>query len=377
MLKRLGKMKIAFVYDAAYPWVKGGVERRIFELGRRLSRKHEVHLFSLKWWGNEDRIDGIFLHGVGEKFPLYSKGKRSLNEALYFSFKLFLCLRGSFDVIDSQVFPYLSCFSSEIRSFINKSMLVLTWHEVWNKYWFEYLGTMGLFGWVIERLVSKLPAEHIAVSQTTKRDLEKIGVSAYLIPNGIDFERIKQVKASNESSDIIFAGRLIKEKNVDVLIKAVKLLKEKLPDVKCIIIGDGPERKRLERLTEAFGLKQNVIFKGFLEDHNEVISYMKASKVFVLPSIREGFSIVALEANACGLPVITVRHSMNATCDLIRNGINGFICSLSPEAISNVVLETINRDMREECYKIAGGYDWNKITELYEKFLIEHYASKL
>ncbi|MEM3713171.1 MAG: glycosyltransferase family 4 protein [Thermoproteota archaeon] len=372
MSNRLGRLKIAFVYDAAYPWVKGGVEKRIFELGRRLSNRHEVHLFSLKWWGNEDRIDGIILHGIGEKRPLYSKGRRSLNEALYFSFKLLLGLKGSFDVIDSQVFPYLSCFSSEIRSFISKSISVFTWHEVWDKYWFEYLGIMGLAGWVIERLVSKLPGKHIAVSQVTKRNLEKMGVSAYLVPNGIDFEKIQRVKASKESSDIIFAGRLIKEKNVNTLIESVKLLKEKNIDVKCIIIGDGPERKNLERLAEKLGLEKNIVFKGFLEDHDEVISYIKASKVFVLPSSREGFGIVALEANACGIPVITVKHDRNATCDLIKNDVNGFICNLSPKDISNVVLKAINRDMSEECRKIASNYDWNKIVRLYENFLNEY-----
>ncbi|MDW8034381.1 MAG: glycosyltransferase family 4 protein [Nitrososphaerota archaeon] len=365
------KMKIAFVYDAAYPWVKGGVERRIFELGRRLSLKHEVHLFSLKWWEDDEKIDGIFLHGVGEKIPLYSKGKRSLNEALYFGFKLLLGFKGDFDIIDSQVFPYLSCFSSEIHSILKKSLLLLTWHEVWDRYWFEYLGVMGLTGWVIERLVSKLPGKHIAVSQVTRRNLKKMGVNAYLVPNGIDFERIQQVKASSESSDIIFAGRLIKEKNVDVLIESVKLIKKKNMEVKCIIIGDGPERKRLEELVEKLELKRNIFFKGFLKDHDEVVSYMKASKVFVLPSTREGFGIAALEANACGLPVITVKHDMNAACDLIEGGVNGFICKLSPREISEAIMKAINNNMGEGCLKIAVNYDWNRIVKLYEGLLIE------
>lgn len=367
------KMRIAFVYDVAYPWVKGGVERRIFELGRRLSRKHEVHLFSLKWWGSDEKeLEGIFLHGVGERTSLYSGGKRSLSEALYFSFKLLLGLKGDFDIIDSQVFPYLSCFSSEIRSVFNMSPLVLTWHEVWGRYWFEYLGMLGLAGWIIESAVSKLPVRHIAVSQATKRNLEKMGVNAYLVPNGIDFERIQQVKAGGESSDIIFVGRLIKEKNVDILIKSVKLLREENAEIKCIIIGDGPERGSLEKLVDELGLRRNIIFKGFLEDHDEVISHMKASKVLVLPSVREGFGIVALEANACGLPVITVKHDMNAACDLVENGVNGFICNLSPKEISETILKAINKDMRMGCRRIAANYDWNRIVELYEEFLVKY-----
>jgi glycosyltransferase involved in cell wall biosynthesis len=368
-------MRIAFVYDVAYPWVKGGVERRIFEIGRRLSRRHEVHLFSLKWWGEEEKIDGISLHAVGNKASLYVGGKRSIKEAFYFGWKLLLNLKGDFEAIDSQVFPYFSCFSAKFQSIVKRSVLVLTWHEVWDRYWFDYLGPLGLAGWVIERAVSKLPCRHVAVSQATKRGLEKMGVRADVIPNGIEFHKIRGIKPCEESSDIIFAGRLIREKNVDMLIKAVKILKRRIPDVKCIIIGDGPERNILKRLVAELELESNIFFKGFIENHEEVISYMKASKVFVLPSVREGFGIVALEANACGIPVVTVNHSMNAARDLIRNRVNGFICNLSPEDISKKILDAMNNNMSEECLRVATDYDWDRIVGIYEKFLTKYLSS--
>ena len=61
---------------------------------------------------------------------------------------------------------------------------------------------------------------------------------------------------------------------------------------------------------------------------------MKSSKVFVLPSTREGFGIVVIEANACGIPVITINHKDNAARDLIEEGKNGFVCQLNEEEIA-------------------------------------------
>ena len=111
-----------------------------------------------------------------------------------------------------------------------------------------------------------------------------------------------------------------------------------------------------------------MVFTGFLEDYRDVISYLKGSKVFVLPSVREGFGIVALEANACGLPVITVDHRDNATRDLITNE-NGFICELNERGIASKVREALeNKErMRESCVEFAREYDWSRIVELVEE----------
>ena len=57
MQSQLDSMKIAFIYDAIYPWVKGGAEKRIYEIGRRLADKHEVHWYGIGWWFNENGSD--------------------------------------------------------------------------------------------------------------------------------------------------------------------------------------------------------------------------------------------------------------------------------------------------------------------------------
>jgi len=367
-------MKIAYVYDAVYPWIKGGAEKRIWEISKRLvERGHEVHLFGIKWWdGKEDIMkEEVHLHGIGKWDNLYVNGRRSIKEGLYFGIKTLTGLKGDFDVVDCQEFPYFSCFSAKMRSLLNKSKLVITWHEVWGDYWFEYLGKKGIFGWGVEKLTTKLTEGNVAVSERTKEDLERIGVKGdvQVIPNGIDFGEIEKIRASEEEADIIFAGRLIKEKNVDVLIKAVELVRKEIPDVKCMIIGDGPEKRVLEKLATDLEMDNNIKFTGFLENHDDVISCMKSSKVFVLPSTREGFGIVALEANACGLPVVTVNHRRNAACDFITDDENGFICELSEGEIAERILVAIDKkeDMGRKCIEISRKYDWDRMADLTEE----------
>jgi len=327
----------------------------------------------LKWWEGENDIvkEGINVHGVGKWDNLYVDGRRSIKEGLYFGMKTLTGLKGDFDVIDCQEFPYFPCFSAKIRSLF-KSKLIITWHEVWGDYWCEYLGRKGVLGRFVENMTAKLTDNNIAVSEMTKRDLEAVSKKkAEVITNGIDFKRLQNIRKHNESTDIIFAGRLIKEKNVDVLIKSIKLLKDEIADVKCLIIGDGPERKKLEKSAFDFDLGENVKFLGFLEKHEEVISHMKASKVFVLPSTREGFGIVTLEANACRLPVITLSHKRNAAKDLIGNGINGFTCRLSEKDITENIILALNKNMSKRCIDNARRYDWSLIIDKYEDFIEE------
>lgn len=377
-------MKIAFVYDAIYPWVKGGAEMRIHELGKRLSSKgHDVHLFGIKWWEGGDVIEyeGMTLHGVCKARDLYVNGRRSISEALVFAVKLFpALLKEKFDLIDVSVFPYFSCFSVKAVSILKKIPVVFTWHEVWGDYWYEYLGKrQGGFGLAIETAVAKISGNNIAVSNWTKDRLEALGVKnseIAVLPNGVDLKFISEIKPAGQSFsgnsggkiyDIIFAGRLIKDKNVDVLIKAVSLLKRDFPEFCCCIVGDGPEKKALEKLAHGSGVQKNVIFEGF-QEYRALIGKLKASKVLVLPSSREGFGMVVIEAFACGVPVVTVREKYNAAQGLVEDGIDGFIVGLEEREIAKGVQYIIekNSDYRkisEAAFNKAKKYDWDEIVE--------------
>ena len=375
-------MKIAFIYDAMYPWVTGGAEKRIYELATRLAQRgHDVHCYSWGWWwadeGEKDIIyEGIHLHGVGKPAELYTSERRSIKEALLFAIKLFpILMKEKYDIVDCQGFPFFSCFTSKIHSLCGKSKLVITIHEVWGDYWYQYLGSIGFFGKLVENIMFRLSNRIITVSNKTNDDLKKIRNihDSMVIPNGINFKEINDANQGNSKWQVVYAGRMIKEKRVDLLVNALAEVKEEIPNIKALIIGEGPETQRMEKLASTLKLDDNITFLGFMDKHDELISYFKSSEVFVLPSEREGFGIVVLEANASGLPVVAVKNPLNAATDLIDEGKNGFIAKASSTSIKNKIIIAIEHkdEMRKQSIEKAREYDWDRIIPLLEQFYQE------
>jgi glycosyltransferase involved in cell wall biosynthesis len=370
-------MKIAFIYDVIYPYVKGGVEKRVWELAIRLThRGHEVHLFGMNFWDGEDIInhEGVFLHGVCRAQKIYTSGRRSIWQAVYFSFHLLSpLLKEKCDIIDCQQFPYFSCFSAKLISILEKTPLVITWHEVWGEYWYEYLGWKGFGGKITERMVSLLTQHCVAVSLTTKNNLKTLGYrgNITIIPNGVDLQHIRLINPSDEPSDIIFVGRLIKEKHIDLLVRAFGILSSEQPELRLLIIGEGPEQEAIKKIIHELSLEDRIVLKGFQNDHDEVIARMKSAKVFVNPSTREGFGITALEALACGIPVVTVDHPANAIRDLITEK-NGFTCSLTEKDLADKIRIAIQRHtgMKNDCLASVSAYDLEKITSDIERYYL-------
>jgi glycosyltransferase involved in cell wall biosynthesis len=369
-------MRIAFVYDAVYPYILGGVERRVWELSHRLAKRgHEIHVFGMQLWeGDETLIQGgVAYHGVCKPRKLYQKGKRKISQAITFGSHVFLPLaRKHFDVIDCQQFPYFPAIALLFSCRISKSPLVITWHEVWGEYWYDYLGIHGSIGKFLERVLAHSNGNNIAVSESTSNDLKGLTRShedVPIIPNGIDLSDIEIIPPSDQVSDLIFAGRLIREKHVNVLLESLVVLKKSSPSIRCTIIGDGPERENLEFQAKTLGISENVLFTGFLKDSSEVIARMKGSKVFVLPSTREGFGITAIEAIACGLPIVTIDHPQNASRVFARSGC-GRLSTLDPtdlsESISMVLAKSEERG--PACISVARQYDWEKITDRIEEY---------
>lgn len=344
-------MEVVYIYDAVYPWVKGGVERRIYEVGRRLVEMgFRVKWLCAGWWGKEKRfLEGIELFPVCGALDLYSGDRRSIRSALKFSLSLIKFSKIRADIIDCQVFPYLSVFPFAIRE-----NLILTWHEFWGDYWREYLGFAGNFGKFVERTVASLKRRTVAVSETTARFLRDLGLkNVRVIPNGIDFGLIRKIDRSEIETDVVFAGRLIKEKGVDLLIESMRILKE----FKCTVIGNGPEKNRLVAMAP-----DNVEFVDFLE-YGDLIATLKSAKVFVIPSRREGFGITALEANACGLPIVTISHPMNAVMEIAKN--TGFVAKPDPVDLAEkikIAVESKSK-MEKTCVDYAKKFDWSIIAE--------------
>ena len=368
-------MNIAFIYDALYPEVKGGVERRLYELGKRLSKKHEVHWYTLGWWGKGDVLerDGMILHNLGAPSRLYWNGIRNPWEAVIFSLRLLKSEVGKYDLIDCQEFPYLHAYPVRIK-FSGPEAFVITWHEYWGDYWGDYLSFGSEFGELAESGLLKLTPNHIAVSRHTLLKLAGIrGGNFGLIPNSIDFEFIRSIDPNPELKyDATFVGRLIGHKNLPLLLSALWHAVREVPSFRIAIIGDGPQRAELESLAERLGVQDNVDFLGFLPRFEDVISIVKSSKVFAFPSLREGFGIAVLEANAAGVPAVVVNSPMNASVDLITNGKNGYVSASSPRDFAEKLLLALENShrMKRPSISLARKYEWDNIAKRLERYYV-------
>jgi L-malate glycosyltransferase len=374
-------MKIGFVYDAIYPYQKGGGERRIFEVARRLSaRGHEVHIIGMKGWTGADSIknDGLIYRSLGRSIPLYhASGRRSISEAFEFGLQSLRLLRFErFDVIDCGQWPYFHFLPVRAYCWLRSCPMIVSWYEVWGRHWFEYLGPLGFAGAMVEKAFVHMPDRIFAVSDATRRDLIHTGARpdvVEMIPNGIDYKGICSIIPPSTKYHVSYIGRLKNHKNVDVLVEAIALAKNSIPDIAAVIIGDGPEKPMLLEKARSLGVSQNITFTGAIEDFDDAIRLLKSSLLFVNPSTKEGGgSITLFEANACGLPVIAVRCPHGIDSNLIREGENGyFVDELSAKKIADKLVALLdNTDVMNanasQAKNMAAQYDWDVVADQHE-----------
>jgi len=240
--------------------------------------------------------------------------------------------------------------------------MIGVWNEVWGlKYWISYLGLKGIYGYIIESISVFLPNKIISISPlTTQRLINKLKVNPKKIETivvGVNYNQIRSILCAKEKNKIIFVGRLIKHKNVDILIKSLNYLDE---SIFLHILGNGPERENLSKLVKNLDLEKRVIFLN-AEDDESVLKEIKSSGVLVLPSSREGFGMVVIEAQACGVPVITVNEKENASRNLIFNRENGLICKLDEreiaKSISFLLDNNLCSELKENCLRFSRNYD--------------------
>ncbi len=157
---------------------------------------------------------------------------------------------------------------------------------------------------LLKRKVKKI----IAVSRFTAKTLEKNGVfkgKIFVSGNAINLDFIEKVKPYSEKRifDGVFVGRIAKEKGVFDLVKVWKEIVKVKRNAKLLIIGSGLELKNLKELIKNLKLENNVFVRGSCSDQ-ELYSLLKSSKIFIFPSVFEGWGIAVAEALACGLLVI-------------------------------------------------------------------------
>jgi glycosyltransferase involved in cell wall biosynthesis len=243
---------------------------------------------------------------------------------------------------------------------------VVTWHEAWGHHWITEYGLVGRVGWAVERLVARTRARHLSVSAATAADLASIGTcSAGVVEAGVDLAAIDAI-APRHQADVLYVGRLVPSKNVELLLASMAELATEGIERRLLIVGDGPHRAHLEQLVADLGLGSSVRFQGTLDRWEDVIALIKGSKVLALPSVREGFGLVALEAAACGTPVVTIDHPRNAAKDLVVDDHTGFV--VAPDQFTAALRRILEDDDLETRMGIAarvgvGSGAWTDVAE--------------
>jgi glycosyltransferase involved in cell wall biosynthesis len=334
---------VALVSDAIYPYFRGGKELRYHEVARRLAHRAEVHVYTMKWWaGSSTRGDSqVTFHAISRLYEMYAGERRSFREAIFFAFGCLRLLRFRFDVLEADQFPYFHIFALRLVTWLKRKRLTVTWHEVWGRaYWHEYLGRAGSAAWIIEWLAMRVPDHIIAASpQTAARLREVLGdrTSISVVPNGIDLDGIRNSYPDAVRVDLVTLGRMLPHKNFDMLLDAVALLHAEGLPVTCRLIGDGPQRAALHEQAHELGIEHAVDFCHDVWEQKDVYSLMKAARVAVFPTAREGFGIAVLEAIACGIPVVTTSAPDNLAQHLLARSEDGVVCDPSAAAIAAAV----------------------------------------
>ena len=390
--KQLGAMsqtKLCVVTHTFLPHV-GGIERVVYEQCKRLMWKRfdPMVLTHRNYTRKSYVFDGIrvqcydsvnigFRLGIPYAIPHVS------------SFKTFLETIKANDVIHVHGHPYLSSLlAAKIAKRYGKP-LVLTQHNTFIEYnnIFDKIETLNDL--VIGKQVLKEADKIIVVSNATKNYVLSLGANPEKITvlhNGVDLDRFKplprvkekiqkKLGISKDAPVVLTVRRLVYKNGIDTLIESAKIAVEKNPKLVFVAVGKGPDFEEVKEKIAQLGLQRNFRLAGFVSDE-ELPLYYNAADFFVLPSKSgEGLPLVALEAMACGLPVIAT--NVGGTSEIMTEDCGKLVPPNSPLSLAEAILayshedfSVLRRDLRT---MIEQNYSWDvnveKLCEIYEELI--------
>lgn len=233
---------------------------------------------------------------------------------------------------------------------------------------YDYLDTPACIRQIyllIEKLMSFKTSKYICISEAMRHDLIRMGIKdekLIVIHNGVDLdvfhprlddERLSQALGIEENQPIIgTVGRMVSEKGQIYLIEAVQRLRSRWPNLRCLFIGTGPFRVQLQNHATKLGVADMCVFAGVRPDIADIYPLMD---LFVLPSIREPFGLVLLEAMASRIPVIAT--AAGGPLDFIESGVNGIlVLPLNSEELAEQIDRLLSHPDQAEAMA-ERGYD--------------------
>jgi glycosyltransferase involved in cell wall biosynthesis len=372
------------IFSECYKPTKNGVVtsidtfREIFEL-----EGHQVFIFAPKTWDYKDAADGHIF-----RFPsIIVPGQAN------YPIGIPICPRIDavvsllkLDIIHVQsLFPVSRYGRRQARKL--KIPLVMTYHTLIE----EYAHYIPFFKKPTQNFLIKLSRNFanscdqiVTPSSPMKEKLLEYGVSKpiEIIPTGIRIEDFKTTDPEKlkrkynidlDKKILLYAGRIAEEKNLPFLIQAYKKIIDQYPKVHLLIVGDGPDKGKIEKEVKSLELEKNVTFAGFL-DREEITKVYGAIDIFTFPSKTETQGIVVAEAMAGGNPAIAV-NEMGPT-EIIEDGKNGYLVPDNETVFAEKVLELLKNptkmdEMAESARARAEEFDYHKtgqkMLELYQK----------
>jgi glycosyltransferase involved in cell wall biosynthesis len=341
----------------------GGAEVFTREVTKRWVKDgHEVTLFASEFPGckREEFLDGVKVIRAGGKYSIYWKAKKYYKKC--FS-------KEGYDVVIDEVNtrPFLT------PKFVNNGeKIVALIHQLAKEYWFyetpfpiSYIG----YHFLEDRwLRNYVDAPTVTVSESTRQDLLDLGFKkVFVVPEGLNFTPLSEIPEKEEYPVVVYAGRLKRAKRPDHAVKAFRIMREKFPNAELWIIGDGPFRNGLERMAG-----NGVKFFGRLPDKQRR-NLLARAWVLVNPSVREGWGLNVIEANALGTPCVA--YDVAGLRDSVRNGETGLLVpNGNVEAFAKAIIKVLLDDkLREKlsrnAIEWAKQFNWEKTAEEFLKIV--------
>ena len=348
-------MRVCVVYDCLFPWTVGGAERWYRNLAERLADAgHTVTYLTLRQWDRDAPPDlpGVRVVAVGPRMELYSgPGQRRILPPLVFGFGVLahlLRFGRRYDVVHTASFPYFSLLAAAAARALHRgpASLVVDWHEVWTRsYWESYLGRAGGWvGWRVQRACARVRQRAFCFSRLHAERLIEEGLPGErpTVLRGEYEGALEPGAAAAPEPVVVFAGRHIPEKQAPALVDAFAQVHAARPELRLSLYGDGPDFAEVSRRIAARGLEGVAVQHGFVASE-KVSGALERAACHVLPSRREGYGLVVVEAAAAGTPSVVVAEPDNAATELVEEGVNGVVApSVDPEPLAAAILRVVD-----------------------------------
>ena len=246
-----------------------------------------------------------------------------------------------YDVVHTSAFPYFSLLAAGVLRRLGRYDLVVDWFEVWSSsYWREYLGrAAGESAKRFRHCACECRSRPSASRRLHRDRLIAGGVrGSVTVLGGAYHGPLSPVVARPAEPVVVFAGRHIPEKRVPAIPPAIAAARAQVPTLRGEILGDGPDRVNVLAAIREARMEGTVEAPGFVSTEH-VDSALGRSLCLLLPSRREGYGLVVVEAAARGTPSVVVRGEDNAATELVEDGENGVVAaSASPEELAAAIV---------------------------------------